>query len=117
MLRVAVWALRARFRARRVLWSDGIERPVRLPAAPQGPADGSRAVTGVLRRTGATCLVQSVVLQRWFADNGQPFDVVVGVTSPSDGFRAHAWLDRPGETGTDGYSELHRISPPQVQRP
>jgi hypothetical protein len=31
------------------------------------------------------------------------------VTAPSNGFRAHAWLDRPGELGTDGFEELHRL--------
>ncbi len=66
-------------------------------------------MVAVLARTRATCLVQSIVLQRWFADHGQPFDVVIGVTAPSDGFRAHAWLDRPGEAGTEDFAELHRL--------
>jgi hypothetical protein len=55
-------------------------------------------------------LVTSLVLQRWYADHGEPFDVVVGVTAPSAGFKAHAWLDMPGIAGTSDYQELRRIA-------
>lgn len=65
-----------------------------------------------LARTRATCLVRSLVLQRWLADQGEQVDLIIGVTPPSAGFRAHAWLDRTGEIGTEGYTELHRLPPP-----
>ena len=67
---------------------------------------------GVLGRTRATCLVRSLVLQQWLADHDEPVDLIIGVTPPSQGFRAHAWLDRPNEEGTEGYTELHRLPPP-----
>lgn len=110
-LRAVFWGLRARRRAKHIVWVEGIGGARRLPAAPAIPTELSRVVAAVLIRTRATCLVQSLVLQRWFADHGEPIDVVIGVTAPSDGFHAHAWLDRPGELGTDGFTELHRLSP------
>lgn len=109
MLRAALWALRAQRRTWQVVGENQLEAPLRLPSAPSVPITCSRAVLAVLSRTRATCLVQSLVLQRWFADHGQEFDVVIGVTAPSDGFRAHAWLDRPGEVGGEDYTELHRV--------
>jgi hypothetical protein len=33
------------------------------------------------------------VLQAWHAAQGRPRDLVIGVTAPSAGFQAHAWLD------------------------
>jgi hypothetical protein len=112
MLRTTLWALRARHHARKAVWGVGIGRPVALPPAPPSPREARRAVDAVLIRTRATCLVQSLVLQRWFADLGEPVDVVIGVTAPSTGFRAHAWLDLPGENGNGDFTELHRLPPP-----
>ena len=57
-------------------------------------------------RTRAKCLVRSIVMQRYLADNGMDHDLVIGATAPSAGFRAHAWLD--GESA-EGCTELLRI--------
>jgi hypothetical protein len=113
MVRTVVWTLRARRRARQAVSGDGIRGPIELPDAANEPLHATSAVVATLARTRATCLVRSLVLQRWFADHGEPVDLIIGVTPPSAGFRAHAWLDRPGEVGMDGYTELHRLSPPQ----
>jgi hypothetical protein len=112
MLRAVVWTLRARRHARKAVWGDGIGTPVELPPAPAGSIEATDAVVATLARTRATCLVRSLVLQRWLADHGEPVDLIIGVTAPSAGFQAHAWLDRAGETGTTGYTELHRLPPP-----
>jgi hypothetical protein len=111
MLRAAAWALRARFRARRIVRSSAVPDPAGLPMAPDAPLDAERAVRSVLGRTYAKCLVRSLVMQRWYTDHGEPCDVIIGVTSPQDGFRAHAWLDRPGELDGEGFTELHRLTP------
>ena len=68
----------------------------------------------VLRLRRETCLTRSVVLQVWDAAQGLPRDLVIGVTAPGDGFRAHAWLD--GEPAY-GFSELSRRPPPLLSRP
>ena len=107
-LRAAFWALRARRIARRVVWAGDLTQPVELPPSPAVPADAVSAVAIVLRYTRATCLVSSLVMQHWLRDHGEMVDVVIGVTSPRDGFRAHAWLDRPGDW-SDDYTEVHRL--------
>jgi Transglutaminase-like superfamily len=112
MLRTAAWTLRARIRARQAVWGEGIGTPIVLPPAPATPMGATRAVIGVLDRTRATCLVRSLVLQRWLADHDEPVDVVIGVTAPSSGFRAHAWLDGSGDTEAEDFTELHRLPPP-----
>lgn len=61
----------------------------------------------MLRRTSPTCLERALVLQRWLAEQGSPRDVVIGVTAPSDGFAAHAWLE--GEEHGHDYTELTRL--------
>jgi hypothetical protein len=109
MLRATLWALRARRQALRAVSGDGIATRVSFSKPPRTPVDATRAVTAVMASTRATCLVRSLVLQRWLLDHGEAVDVVIGVTAPSNGFRAHAWLDRPGELGTDGFEELHRL--------
>jgi hypothetical protein len=64
----------------------------------------------VLRRRQSSCLEKALVKQRWLAAHGKPHDLVVGVTNPSAGFRAHAWVD--GETQTEPFQELFRVPPP-----
>ena len=79
-------------------------RPPRFPA-------GRRAVASVLHRRRATCLERSLVLQAWDAAHGSPRDVVIGVTSPSPEFRAHAWLDGEETCGHGEFVERVRIHP------
>jgi len=54
--------------------------------------------------------VRASVLQAWDAAHGHPRDLIIGVTAPAAGFRAHAWLD--GEPAGEEFEELLRRSPP-----
>jgi hypothetical protein len=51
------------------------------------------AVCSVL---GLTCLEAALVRRAWREAQGQRCDIVLGVSAPSDEFRAHAWLDTDG---------------------
>jgi hypothetical protein len=82
-----------------------------LPAAPELPNEAARGVYAVLRRRTDTCLVRSMVLQTWDAAHGRPRDLIVGVTSPSDGFQAHAWLEGDPPCEAEGFRELLRRPP------
>jgi hypothetical protein len=39
------------------------------------------------------CLESALVRQAWAAAQGEHRRLILGVTSPSDGFEAHAWLE------------------------
>lgn len=111
-LRAALWALRAHARARRGVARDGIERPPLLPAPPVLPSAAVRGVLAVLHRRRASCLERSIVLQRWFASQGRPLELVIGVDASGETFGAHAWLE--GENPPHGqdegdYQEIHRL--------
>ncbi len=90
-LRAAWWAWRALNSVRRDLADRPLDQ-VQPPPAPRGGPQSRRAVRAVLRRRGASCLEQSLVTQRWLARQHVEVDLVVGVTAPGAGFRAHAWL-------------------------
>ena len=105
--RAAWWTGRALFAARRTLRSGTVDGK-RLPAPPCLPAHTVCGVAAVLRRLPHTCLERSLVLQCWHAAQGRPRDVVVGVTAPSRGFSAHAWLDGSDE-GDGEFLELLRF--------
>jgi transglutaminase superfamily protein len=92
-LRAALWAARALRQARRRL-AEGQTRQIRLHPPPTLPASAVRGVEAILRRRRHTCLEGALVRQRWLAAHGVKCDVVIGVTAPSAGFSAHAWLDR-----------------------
>src|SRR6266576_3187187 len=92
-LRAAVWAWTAARRTDRRLRKHGLDSALPLPPPPALPREAERGVRAALRRTEDTCLVESIVLQRWFAAHGEPRDLIVGVSDPTDEFRAHAWLD------------------------
>lgn len=111
VLRAGWWALRAQRHARRELKEHGLQCSP-LPRPPTLPARGERGVLSVLRRTGATCLVRAMVLQAWQAAHGRTADVVIGVTAPSQGFRAHAWLDGEAACHSTGFEELTRLPAP-----
>ena len=107
-----VWTLSA-LRAARVQLR-AVAPPAVTIAGPRpdrvGPPEVMRrragAVRLVLRTARATCLEECVVRQRWLAAAGVPSELVVGVTSPSDGFRAHAWL--AGDRVPPDFVELTR---------
>jgi hypothetical protein len=54
------------------------------------------------------CLPAAIVRQAWFAAHGAKRDLVVGVTAPSGGFEAHAWLDGDPPCHTERFEELLR---------
>jgi hypothetical protein len=98
-LRAAWWAYRCLRDVRRRL-ADGYT-DVRV-APPALPTSAVRGVEGLLRRAQPSCLEAALVRQRWLRAHGVLCDVVIGVTAPRDGFKAHAWLD-----------EAHNIAPRQ----
>lgn len=106
-LRGAWWAWRAASKVRRDLLSVRLDE-VQIPAAPKLDARGGRGVGAVLRRGDYTCLVRALVLQAWFKSHGEFRDVIIGVTRPSEGFRAHAWLDGDPPCHDEGFNELTR---------
>ena len=105
-VRAALWAYRATQHANREVEQKGIEG-ADLPTVPSLPPDAIGGVLGVLRRTKATCLTQALVLQAWHASQGDERDLVIGVTAPSGGFRAHAWLEGDPPCH-EGFEELTR---------
>ncbi|WP_194821413.1 lasso peptide biosynthesis B2 protein [Micromonospora sp. S-DT3-3-22] len=111
-VRTALWAGRAVRQARRQLARHGLT-DLRLPAPPPDAAAHRAVVFGVLRRTGATCLERSLVLQRWYGGQRVARTVVIGVTAPSAGFHAHAWLDGDTDAEREAMVEiLRRPTPP-----
>ena len=66
-----------------------------------------RAATGFHTCTNA-CLAASA---RWLAANAIYRDVVIGVTSPSGKFVAHAWIDGEEDATAGEFVELTRFSP------
>jgi hypothetical protein len=107
-LRAALWALRAHHRVRNTLSAVDLEG-IEIPAPPRLPDRARRGVEAALRRRGATCLMEAAVLQRWDAAHGRPRDIIIGVTSPSEGFRAHAWLDGDPDGHLKEFQELLRV--------
>jgi hypothetical protein len=106
-LRAALWTVRAVRRTRRQLSRYGPDA-VDLPPVPSVAATAGRGVAAVLRRQRPTCLVSATVRQAWYAAHGWPRDLVIGVTSPSDGFRAHAWLEGDSPCHEEDFRELIR---------
>lgn len=113
-LRAALWTFRAARRARRRLRAGGVPA-VSLPPVPGVDASARRGVYAVLRRGGYTCLEQALVRQAWDAAHGQPRELVIGVTSPSGGFGAHAWLEGDPARTVEEFVELLRHPAPAVR--
>jgi hypothetical protein len=103
------WTLRTWWRVHRRLargpWGSAV-----LPAlaGSSGPprAASPRAARLVLACCRATCLESALVRQARAAGAGLAVDVVVGVTAPARGFRAHAWVD--GDRVDPQFAELWR---------
>lgn len=106
-LRAALWTVRAAGSARRQL-AAGKVVPDHLPEVPPVPASAERGVRAVLRRRRDTCLVRAVVRQAWYAANGSERELVIGVTRPGAGFRAHAWLEGDPPCHDEGFHDLLR---------
>ncbi len=110
-LRAAWWARRAARQALRYLAVHGLDDVPPIAAPPPLPSHARRGVVGMLRRMGVTCLIRAVVVQAWDKAHGYRRDLVVGVTAPGTGFRAHAWLDGDAAFNSEGFSELLRRPP------
>lgn len=108
-LRAAWWAYRCLRNARHRLAAGHMDVDVALPAL---SAAAVRGVEAVLRRAEPSCLEAALVRQRWLLAQGVARDVVIGVTAPRAGFRAHAWLEDPSQPGAcQQWHELTRLSP------
>ena len=105
--RGAWWALRALRRVRRERARVAVDGLVVPAPPPLGPA-ARRGIDVVLRAASASCLERALVLQRWRASRGQVRAIVIGVTAPGAGFRAHAWLE---DEPAPGFSEIARFAP------
>lgn len=108
-LRAASWANRALGHVRREL-AAGRPTPV-TPAPPALPAAARRGVEALLRRRRHSCLEGAIVRQRWLAAQTIYRDVVIGVTSPSEKFAAHAWVDGEEDAPSGAFLELTRLKP------
>jgi len=107
-LRAAWWTVRAVRGARRRTARDGLRTGQALPAVPRVPDQASRGVSAAMRLLKPSCLIRAQVLQAWDCAHGRPRDLVIGVTAPGAGFRAHAWLEGD-EACEDRFAELTRI--------
>jgi hypothetical protein len=105
--RAAWWALRATAIARGQLGRGGVDA-LDIPPAPPTPAEARTWAQHVVRLCAKNCLVRAAVRQAWYAGQGREVDIVIGVTSPSEGFRAHAWLAIDPPQTYEGYEELAR---------
>ena len=111
------WTLRTWWRVHQRL-ARGPWAAAALPAttAPTGtmPPHPGRAARLVLACCRATCLETALVRQAHAAGAGVAIDVIIGVTAPATGLRAHAWLD--GDRVDPGFVELCRF-PAVTPRP
>lgn len=107
-LRAAWWTYRCLRDTRRRLAAGHTEVRVIPPVL---PIAAGRGVEAVLRRSSPTCLEAALVRQRWLSAQGIRRDVVIGVTAPIEGFKAHAWLEDPGTPAVQPHwHELTRLS-------
>jgi len=110
-LRAALWTARAIVHTRRAVRREPLGQ-VRVPPPPPLPDDAFRGVAGTLRLWRQKCLVRSLVLQRWHAAHGRSQELVIGVTAPSSGFLAHAWLADEDHCHHGQFTELLRTPAP-----
>ena len=107
--RAAWWAVGALRRLRGDLPLAKVT-DVMVAAPPRLPPRAISGVEGVLARRPHTCLMRALVLQAWYAGQGDRREVVIGVTAPSKGFKAHAWVDGESPCHDEGFAELTRWS-------
>lgn len=101
----ALWAWRQLRQVRRAIAVGGLDG-FEVAPPPRLPDSARSTVELVLTVTGASCLPRSAVLQAWDLAHGRARDLIIGVTSPARGFRAHAWLE--GDDGASEFTELSR---------
>ena len=105
--RAAFWTVGALRDVRRGLVENRVA-DVRVSQPPPLPARAIAGVEGVLSRRPNTCLMRALVLQSWYRGQGDPRDVVIGVTAPRAGFRAHAWIEGEAPCHEENFVELTR---------
>ncbi len=110
-LRAGLWAGVALRRTRRELARHGLDGAP-APAPPPLPPHAVRGVVALLTLASASCLERALVLQRWATAQGAPAAVVIGVTGPGEGFRAHAWLESAPDPSAGAYAEILRLPAP-----
>ncbi len=110
-LRALWWARSASRQTRRDLARRGLEELVVVPP-PSLPSADRRWVVALLKASRQTCLVRSAVLQAWDAAHGRRRDLIIGVTPPREGFKAHAWLEGEPASASRGFTELSRRPAP-----
>lgn len=103
-----VWAAWSLLRVRVQLRSRSTAELGPLPAPWKLAPTSTPWVRRAVRRFPATCLHRSLVLQEWYRAHGDPRDVIIGVSAPSSGFTAHAWLDGL-ESHDDEFTDLRRL--------
>lgn len=109
---LAAWWTRMQLgRARLQLAAGGLDA-LDLSPPPPLPERARPGVAAILHRRGATCLARAAIWQAWEVAHGRRRDLVVGVTAPSAGFRAHAWLDGEGRCHEASFTELTRRRAP-----
>jgi hypothetical protein len=108
-VRAAWWAIRSIRRARQTGFDSS--HSARLPEVPSLPPSAKRGVSAALRLLRASCLDRATVLQAWYLAHGEERDLVIGVTAPSTGFTAHAWLEGEPPCHSEGFYELTRRPP------
>jgi hypothetical protein len=113
-LRAARWALAAVRTARRQLANGGVDALV-LPRVPSVPHEAKGGVELVMRTVGRNCLVRAAVRQAWYAAHGRAYDLIIGITPPAKGFKAHAWLEL--DVGNERFEELLRRPASKISTP
>jgi hypothetical protein len=113
-LRAAGWALRAVRTARRQLADGGVDA-LSLPRVPDVPHEAKGGVELVMRTIGRNCLVRAAVRQAWYASHGREYDLIIGVTAPAKGFKAHAWLEL--DHGNERFEVLLRRPASKITAP
>jgi hypothetical protein len=109
-VRAAWWANRALNDVRTQLAGGPLSGASIAPPA-RLPAQGRRGVSLVLKIRRPTCLERALIRQSWLVAHGVRRDVVIGVGSPTQGFRAHAWLDGDPDGLSTAFTELARLEP------
>jgi hypothetical protein len=101
------WGVRS-IRAARTKLREG-PLAVTLPPPPAISVTGVRGVRLAARVLHASCLERSLVLQRWFLQQGREVDVLIGVARDGDAMLAHAWLEGEEWRNDRAYVEMTRV--------
>ncbi len=90
--RTLLWSVRMVGRVRKQLPQRPFSEVV-LSTPPALDVRSRSAMNAGLRLRRASCLERALLRQRFDAANGVQRTLIIAVTSPADGFRAHSWLE------------------------